>query len=149
VFTAALNRRALREFVEAPPPPQVNERTEPLPDTDEARAHLGELFDWIFGENKIIKDSRQLRDLALVVDSPSALGVLRESRDLEEAYAAAGGPQQQIVKRLRTATDAIRNSVNDLNQHSTLIDDPDIAETARDCLDVANTLAELLPDDEN
>jgi len=146
VFTAALNRRALRDFVKAPPAPQVNERTKPLADTEEAREALQEFLGWVFGEERIITDSRRLRDLALVVDSPSALGVLRETRNLDDAYAAAGGPQQQVVKRLRSATDGIRDSVHDLNQDVELITDEGVTETAKACVDVATELAELLPD---
>lgn len=146
VFTAALNRRALRDFVKAPPAPQVNERAKPLPDTEEARKALQEFLGWVFGEERIITDSRRLRDLALVVDSPSALGVLRETRNLDDAYAAAGGPQQQVVKRLRSATDGIRDSVHDLNQDVELIADEGVTETAKACVDVAAELAELLPD---
>lgn len=146
VFTAALNRRALRDFVHAPPPPQVNERTKPLPETDEARGALRELLDWIFGEDRIIRDSRRLRDLALVVDSPRALAVLRDTRNLTEAYAAAGGPQQQIVKRLRSAADGIRDSVRDLNEAPELVADEGVAETARACVNLAAELAEMLSD---
>lgn len=146
VFTAALNRRALRDFVKAPTPPQVNERTKPLPDTDEARDAMQELLDWIFGEDRIIKDSRKLRDLALVVDSPSALAVLRETRNLAEAYAAAGGPQQQVVKRLRSAADGIRDSVLDLSEDPELVADEGVGETAQACVEVAAELAELFPD---
>lgn len=146
VFTAALNRKALRDFVHAPPPPQVNERTLPLPDTEEARAAVGELLDWVFGERRIIKDSRRLRDLALVVDSPRALAVLRETRDLAEAYAAAGGPQQQVVKRLRSAADAIRHSVRDIQDAPRLAEDEGVAETGQACVQLAAELADLLPD---
>jgi hypothetical protein len=81
-------------FVHAAPAPQVNERTPPLPESPEVRQAMQELLAWIFGEERLITDSRRLRDLALVVESPRALGVLRETRNLAEAYAAAGGPQQ-------------------------------------------------------
>jgi len=146
VFTAALNRKALRDFVHAPAPPQVNERKQPLPDTTETRAAITELLDWVFGEQRIIKDSRRLRDLALVVESPRALAVLRDTRDLGEAYAAAGGPQQQVVKRLRTAAEGIRDSVRDINETPGLADDDGIAETGQACLRAAAELGELLPD---
>ncbi len=146
VFTAALNRKALREFIFAPPPPQVNERKEPLPDTPEARAAIAELLDWVFGEQRIIKDSRRLRDLALVVESPRALGVLRDTRDLAEAYAAAGGPQQQVVKRLRSAAEGIRDSVREINESPELAEDDGVEETGRACLRAAIELADLLPD---
>ena len=49
VFTAALNRKALREFVHAPAPPQVNEREPPLLDTPETRRAMTELLDWVCG----------------------------------------------------------------------------------------------------
>ena len=147
VFTAALNRRALREFVHAAPAPQVDERAKPLPDTDEARAALEELLGWVFGEDRIVKDSRRLRDLALVVDSPRALAVLRDTQNLAEAYSAAGGPQQQIVKRLRSAADGMHDSVRDLNQSPELVEDTDVADTAQFCIDLASELADLFPDD--
>ena len=146
VFTAALNRKAIREFACAPPAPQVEERTPPLPESQEAQDAMSELLDWIFGERRVIRDSRRLRDLALVLDSTRALDILRETRDLAAAYAAAGGPLQQNVKRLRGAADAIRSSVREIGDDRVLAGDAEIAGAAKDCIDAANALMGSLAD---
>jgi hypothetical protein len=104
-FTAALNRTALREFISAPSPGYVREREDQL-NADSVDA-FAELLGWIYGagENapKVIEESRDLRRLAEVVASPSALEELRRTRDLEAAHALSPGPARDVSRRLRTA----------------------------------------------
>jgi hypothetical protein len=145
VFTAALNRRALREFVHAPPAPQVNERDLPLADSDETRERMGEFLAWVFGENRVLKDSRKLKELAFVADSESALSVLRDTGNLLEAYAAAGGPEQASVKRLRSAATGIRETLNEFTESPELLASEDVIEAGTECVDLAAQLDQSLP----
>jgi hypothetical protein len=144
VFTAALNRRALREFVKAPPAPQVNERDLPLADNKETRQRMAEFLAWVFGEKRILTDSRKLKELAFVADSDSALSVLRKTGDLVAAYAAAGGYQQAAVKRLRTAANSMQETLRELTESPELLSEQPVVEAARECVDLAARLDEHL-----
>lgn len=107
-FTAALNRRALREFIQAPQPAQVVQGREPLP--AEAAGPFRELLSWIYGtddDEAVIQESRDLTTLAKIVAVPAALEELRASRDLELADEIAGGPGRRLTAYLRRAGNAL------------------------------------------
>ena len=146
VFTAALNRRAVREFVHAPTAPQVAERSLPLADDRETKEALGDLLGWVFGERRVIKDSRELKDLAWVLDSPRALPVLKETRNLAAAYREAGGPQQVLAKRLRSASDELRAALVLVAEDPSLGADEAMVALARECLAIARDLTAALPE---
>ncbi len=108
IFTAALNRRALREFIDAPQPGRVVRGEPPLPET--AGEKFAELLSWIYGtedEDPVIDESRDLTTLAKVVAQESALDELRASRDLELADEIAGGPGRRLSAYLRRAASAL------------------------------------------
>jgi hypothetical protein len=107
-FTAALNRRALREFIGAPQPGDVIRGQSPLP--QDAGDRFGELLSWIYGgddEEPVIDESRDLKTLAKVVAVPAALDELKTSRDLELADEIAGGPGRRLSAYLRRAGNAL------------------------------------------
>jgi hypothetical protein len=88
IFTAALNRVALREHVGAKPISDVEERVPQIQEDD--LPHLVELSSWLFGSNgdqRVITESRQITLLATVVADDQALEELRRTRDLEGAFA--------------------------------------------------------------
>jgi hypothetical protein len=68
---------------------------------------LKSLFDWLFvtnGRSKpIVTESRNLRKLAAVVKSPTAIKELRLSGNLEQAYDLSSGPEQALAEALKTA----------------------------------------------
>lgn len=68
---------------------------------------LKELFDWLFvseGRAKpIVTESRNLRKLAAVVNSPTAVKELRRSGNLEQAYEMSSGPEHALAEGLKTA----------------------------------------------
>lgn len=68
---------------------------------------LRDLFDWLFvteGRAKpIVTESRNLRKLAAVVKSPSAIKELRKSGNLDQAYELSSGPEQALAEGLKTA----------------------------------------------
>lgn len=68
---------------------------------------LKELFDWLFvteGRAKpIVTESRNLRKLAAVVKSPTAVKELRLSGNLDQAYELSSGPEQALAEVLKTA----------------------------------------------
>ena len=68
---------------------------------------LKDLFDWLFvteGRAKpIVTESRNLRKLAAVVKSPTAIKELRKSGNLDQAYELSSGPEQALAEGLKTA----------------------------------------------
>lgn len=68
---------------------------------------LKDLFDWLFvveGRAKpIVTESRNLRKLAAVVSSDTALKDLRKSGNLDQAYELSSGPEEALANSLRTS----------------------------------------------
>ena len=68
---------------------------------------LKDLFDWLFvieGRSKpIVSESRNLRKLAAVVSSDTAIKELRNSGNLDQAYELSSGPEEALEGSLRTA----------------------------------------------
>lgn len=68
---------------------------------------LKDLFDWLFvveGRSKpIVTESRNLRKLAAVVSSDTAIKELRKSGNLDHAYELSSGPEEALAGSLRTA----------------------------------------------
>lgn len=114
VFTAAMGQRALRTFIGAPDPGQVQPGGVPVPSdkTDE----LGELLTWIFGDEdghgRVIAESRDLGLLARVVSSQSGLTSLRAQGDLKTAAEAtlegSGDVARKASNKLLAARSALR-----------------------------------------
>lgn len=57
----------------------------PLPLDDSKIEQRVEVFNFVFGEDSVTPDSRQIRDLGKVVTEPESLSHLRETKDLPEA----------------------------------------------------------------
>lgn len=68
---------------------------------------LKDLFDWLFvieGRSKpIVTESRNLRKLAAVVSSDTAVIELRKYGNLDQAYELSSGPEEALADSLRTA----------------------------------------------
>ncbi len=76
--------------------------TEPLqPGTGPDR--LVELSDFLFGPDRVLRDSRQIDDLAKVLDDTGALAVLREERRLEVALEELPASRDSFYAALRRA----------------------------------------------
>jgi hypothetical protein len=67
---------------------------------------LADLFDWLFvveGRSKaIVTESRNLRKLAAVVASATAIKELRKTGNLDQAYELSSGPEEALAVSLRT-----------------------------------------------
>lgn len=119
VFTRALNSEALREHIGAPSPSQVDKDTAILPRG--RRAQVTELLGWLFGKDAqppVIGESRDITRLGTVVGSPPALDVLRRTRDLDEAFVAAGGLRDRLIGRLTRALVELQRAQEDIPAHA-------------------------------
>lgn len=100
VLGTALSYSALTEFL------GLESRSDIKVKGLEERA-LKDLFDWLFvieGRSKpIVTESRNLRKLAAVVSSDTAIKELRKSGNLDQAYELSSGPEEALAGNLRTA----------------------------------------------
>jgi hypothetical protein len=137
-FTAVLNRRALREFIGAPQPAQVRAGKWPLPKAK--KREVSDLLSWIYGDGDdepVIDETRDLGDLARIVESEEGLAELRASRDLDAADTAAGGPGERLRERLESARTALRAAVRSIKSAG---DDADVDALVEECAELAEEL---------
>lgn len=119
IFTAALNRTPLRDYVGAKPVVDVEERTPQL--SEDALPQLVELASWLFGSNgdpKVIKESRELKMLARVVSDDAARVELQRTRDLESAFAlvpeATMLEPARVMRQLATGVGHVRSAAESI-----------------------------------
>ncbi|GAB4087060.1 hypothetical protein GCM10028784_36900 [Myceligenerans cantabricum] len=114
VFTAAMGRPAIRAFIGASDPAEVDPEYEPF--EDEKAPEFEELLGFLFGsptETRVVGDSRQIKDLVAVFrdESGAALQELRATRDLGEALSALGQPDAQVTRALSLANRHLRRAI--------------------------------------
>ena len=102
VWTRAMTSSPLRDYINAPPPRDVEEGRYPLP--DDGADSLQRLVTWIFGEprsdedreagrqskeGRVISDSRQLSRLGRALAHPRGIAALESGASLADAETAA------------------------------------------------------------
>lgn len=115
VFSRAMTSSPLKKFVGIGPGVSVKPKKNVLP--RDKKKELGELFDWMFGDNPVIKESRDITKLGKVVDSKEGLQVLRKTGDLEEAEIASGGRLERLLKRLSGAAVQLEKADEDFEKY--------------------------------
>lgn len=99
VFTNAMGRRAIQNYVGAKPPRYTDPSFYPLP--DDRKPQLERLLRWIFGgqrgEGKVISDSRQLGDLAKVLSHSASTAILERTGVLSDALDAMADVREQFL----------------------------------------------------
>ncbi len=158
IYTAALNRTGLRDFIGAYPVGQVQEREPQL--EDDNLPWLIELFGFLYGvdregkvcadgstvedgERKVIRESRDLSMLAAVVQRENALTELRRSRDLDAAYALTPAPNSNLIRQLGIAAGNLRAAVSGADL---IVDDPRTRERAEEMQELLRELFAALGD---
>lgn len=116
VFTKAMQTKGIRDFIGVPAPKDVNEE-DPIP--AENLSQLREFMGYVFGEEPIIEDSRQLTQLGQILASEDGLRSLRETGDLEQADISSGGPLERLVNRLNSALTNLRAARVDIREFHT------------------------------
>ncbi len=73
--------------------------------------NLKHAFGWFFSKDQlgrtVLGESRNLSDLAAVVQNPDAVKVLLETNQLAEAYLYSDGPQQALESAMQSAIDRV------------------------------------------
>lgn len=114
VFNNAMGRPALRAYIGAQDPRNVDPAYEPVPDRKQKQ--LVDLLVLLFGDSKgegrVVRDSRQIGDLVRVFADRrgEAVKVLLETRDLEEALASLSSPEDQLVTALTAAKRSVKRA---------------------------------------
>lgn len=116
VFNAAMGRPALRGYIGAEDPRNVDPGYEPIP--GRRKEQLANLLVLLFGdakgEGRVIRDSRQIKDLVRIFTDRTgdAVKVLLDTRDLDEALAALTSPEDQLVTALAAAARSVKRASN-------------------------------------
>jgi len=114
VFSAAMGRTKIRNYIKAPDPRDVDTEYWPLP--EESAPKLDRLLTYVFGkeegEGRVIHDSRQLQGLGDILADPSgeAESILDETKDVDLALQGLRG-NQQFLGYIRSAERAINSAV--------------------------------------
>ena len=149
IFTAALNRTPLRDYIGATPVPEVKERVRQL--DEDSLPQLVELGSWLFGSNgdeRVIRESRQLTMLAKVVADDDARAELQRTRDLEGAFAIIARtttPEPaRLMRQFATGVGHIRSVASHLE---VIAAEPRTSELAAELSELSDDITESLPDD--
>jgi hypothetical protein len=138
IFTRAMNSPALRAHMGAPAPNEIAVGRATL--SRNKKDEVKEVFGWLFGDggkSAVITDSRQISELGDVLASPAALKVLRSTGDLEEALLASGGAKTRLIKRLRTALQALERAQPDIGKFAS---DPEVNTILDRCSEIVGKL---------
>lgn len=76
-------------------------------------AHAKEIFSWMFAQNErgetVLGESRNLKTLAAILDSPAATEELRKEGDLSHAYQFSAGPAEAFNSMLSTVENNLQH----------------------------------------
>ena len=79
--------------------------------------HFEKIFVWMFDEDKaVIKESRQISDLAKIVEFPAAIEKLEKSRSIEEALLYTSAPNETFIEMLKKAKQHLKQALDALAQ---------------------------------
>jgi hypothetical protein len=141
-FTRAMQSPSVRAFVKAPDPRYVDKGDSPLPASK--KKATGELLSWVFGtddEDPVIEESRNLKELGVVLQDRKATEVLRDTRDLTEAYLVSPGLTEELAKRLKKAEALLRTALPEVRGQK---DDAEIVGWVRSCASAARKLSKAV-----
>ncbi|HVD99559.1 MAG TPA: hypothetical protein VNB90_15225 [Cytophagaceae bacterium] len=114
LMTVALNSPAIRAYIGSPSYKEANylERIIPVDKLEQLR----HLLTWIFGDGKnepILTDSRRITsELAPVLAKKEATEYLVKTNILEEAYERSSGEKDYIIRKVNSASSAIKFSLS-------------------------------------
>lgn len=145
IFYTALGRLSMQEFIGIQiRGSSIEEWINPIP-VDKVQ-NLKELIEWIHGTEDakpVIKESRELKLLAEILQSKTALQNLREGRKLDEAHSLTISEEVAIVTSLNIASYNIEDSLKYIHRHK---DDPKINRALYRCTDSLVQALRYFPD---
>jgi hypothetical protein len=149
VWDAALGRVALRQFIGAVDPGQVRPG-EPVVAEDKI-GQLKELIGWLFGPQKIIRESRDLATLADILGNPTGLAAIRGGATLNEAAEAMRVPRssKERLRQVLTTANVSLSIASELlggaedSERVSISGDPAVRRLIAEVLDKAQALGEI------
>ena len=141
-FTRAMQSKSVRAYIKAPAPREVKKKTPPLPKTK--KANTKELLSWLFGvdgQEEVIEESRNLKELGIVLQDKNATKILQKTRDLTEAYLVSPGQRDELAKRLKTAEALLRTTRDEVEAQKA---DPTIIKLVNGCGKAARALTKAI-----
>jgi hypothetical protein len=141
-FTRAMQSQSVRSYIKAPAPRDVERRKPLLPSTK--KKNTKELLSWVFGvdgKEAVIEESRDLQELGIVLQDKDATAILKETRDLTEAYLVSPGQRDELAKRLKQAEALLRTTRDEVEGQK---DDPIIINLVADCAKAARALTKAI-----
>ena len=141
VFTRAMTSLPLRQHIAAPAPGEVEAEADMVPGNRENE--LAELLSWLFGDNdtlQVISESRDITRLGTAVGSADGLAILRQTRDLEEAFIAAGGLRDRLLRRLARAASSLEAAVDEIHDYA---DEPEVIAGIERCQEALRDLVAM------
>ncbi|NHA00514.1 hypothetical protein G5V59_12080 [Nocardioides sp. W3-2-3] len=115
VFSNAMGRTAIRGFIGAPDPRNVDPDVWPIP--DEFRTKLADLLIMLLETRKARDESSQIRvrSVAWLQSSPNlaaeSVAVLKKTQDLDDALDAASDPTDQLRRAVRSARQQLEKAI--------------------------------------
>ena len=100
-----------------------------------------ELINWIWGEDRVIRESRQLDDLAKVISDPGALEILRAERRLDVALDELPSDRGTVFAAIRLA---YRNARRAYSEAHNFRGDSELIRETDALLDMARRVEEAL-----
>jgi hypothetical protein len=105
VLRRALSDPNIRGFLGLRLDANAKDLKRPLP--NKRASHAKEVLSWMFGsedESPVLRDSRQLRNLGIVLGKSETADILRSTRDLDYAFELAGGEEHRLIDSLTKAS---------------------------------------------
>jgi hypothetical protein len=133
VFSRAMTSGPLRKFLGVGTGAEIRPRRNVLP-RDKTK-EVKELFGWMFGDDAVLGESRDISKLGKVVASKEGLEVLRKTGDLDEAEIASGGRRDRLVKRLATARAHLQKAREDIRKYARDSEVRDLLQECKSALD--------------
>ncbi len=139
VLRRSLSDLNIRTFIGLELDKSEKELAKPVP---KSRAEsVREFFEWAFGtedRKPVLRESRELKKLGVVMAHPRALDVLRSSNDLDYAFEISGGEERKLLENLNAASYNLDQALPLSIRHKR---SKDVMEALARCRD---TLAEIL-----
>jgi hypothetical protein len=111
----AMNAKGVREYIVATSPTEMEPKSDTAYEADDEQ--MGKLLSFLYGEangpDRLFSDTRRIDDFSVALQSEDGRRILEEERDLENAFEAAGGRRDYVLKGLSKALTGLQQARSD------------------------------------
>ena len=139
VWQRALNDPSIRDYMGLKLDLPKNKRKVPIP--KDRTEQLSELLLWIFGDGEndaVLRDSREISKLGTVLQKAETIAILKQTNDLEHAFARSGGEEKTLIDHMGGASFHLDQSLPLVIRHK---ESSDVSRAVETCW---NTFKEIL-----